>query len=72
MGGWFKQEIKTLEDLKGLKLPIPGVGGEIIKKMGVDAKLLSASDIFVALEQGELDAAEFVGPFDDELLGLNP
>ena len=71
MGGWFKQEIKTLEDLRGLKMRIPGVGGEIMKKIGVDAKLLSANDIFAALEQGDLDAAEFVGPFDDESLGLN-
>lgn len=71
MGGWYKQEINSIEDLKGLKMRIPGMGGKILQRLGAETKILPPGDIFRALETGELDAAEFVGPFDDESLGLN-
>lgn len=70
MGGWFKKEINSLEDLKGLRLRVPGVGGEVYSKLGVSIQVLGAGDIFPALEQGALDGTEFVGPYDDQQLGF--
>jgi TRAP-type mannitol/chloroaromatic compound transport system substrate-binding protein len=71
MGGWFKREIKSLQDLKGLKMRIPGLGGEVMGKLGVNVQVLPGGEIFLALDRGAIDAAEWVGPYDDEKLGLN-
>ncbi len=70
MGGWFRKEIKSIEDLKGLKMRIGGLGGNVMQKLGVVPQQLGAGDIYPALEKGTIDAAEFVGPADDEKLGL--
>ena len=70
MGGWFNKQIRTVADLAGLKMRIPGLGGQTWARMGVDVHLLAAEDIFAALYAGTVDAAEFVGPYDDEKLGL--
>ncbi|MFM2422199.1 MAG: hypothetical protein RL291_729 [Pseudomonadota bacterium] len=71
MGGWFRKEINTLEDLKGLKFRIGGMGGAVLARLGVVPTQIAAGDIFPALEKGTIDAAEFVGPYDDEKLGLS-
>ncbi len=71
MGGWFRKEISTLSDLKGLKMRIPGLGGQVMAKLGVTVQTLPGSEIFQALQTGAIDAAEWVGPYDDEKLGLN-
>ncbi|MDP3258872.1 TRAP transporter substrate-binding protein [Bosea sp. (in: a-proteobacteria)] len=70
MGGWFRKEIKTLEDLKGLKMRIAGMGGQIMAKLGVVPQQIAGGDIYPALERGTLDAVEFSGPYDDEKLGF--
>ncbi len=71
MGGWFRKEIKTVEDLKGLKFRIGGFAGQVLTPLGVVAQQLAGGDIYPALEKGTLDAAEWVGPYDDEKLGFN-
>ncbi|MGF1492405.1 MAG: TRAP transporter substrate-binding protein [Microcoleaceae cyanobacterium] len=71
MGGWFRKEVNTVADLKGLKMRIPGLGGEVLSRLGVNVQVLPGGEIFLALERGAIDAAEWVGPFDDEKLGLN-
>ncbi|MGB3300467.1 MAG: TRAP transporter substrate-binding protein [Phormidesmis sp.] len=71
MGGWFKNNIQTVSDLKGLKMRIPGLGGEVMAKLGVNVQVLPGGEIFLALDRGAIDAAEFVGPYDDEKLGLH-
>ena len=70
MGGWFRKPINGLADLKGLKMRIPGIGGEIMSRLGVVPQTLAGADIYPALERGALDASEWVGPYDDEKLGL--
>ena len=70
MGGWYRKEIKSLEDLKGLKLRIAGLGGAILQRLGVVPQQIAGGDIYAALERGTIDAAEFSGPFDDEKLGF--
>lgn len=70
MTGWFRKPIKSVDDFKGLKMRIPGLAGKVYKKLGVDVKLLPGGEIFPALERGVIDAAEFVGPFQDRRLGL--
>jgi TRAP-type mannitol/chloroaromatic compound transport system substrate-binding protein len=70
MGGWFRKEINSLEDLKGLKFRIAGMGGQIMSRLGVVPQVLAAGDIYPALERGTLDAVEFSGPYDDEKLGF--
>ena len=70
MGGWFKKEINTLADLKGLKMRIPGLGGEVMKKLGVNPVLLPAGEIFTSLERGTIDATEWVGPALDSMMGF--
>ena len=70
MTGWFKKEIKTVADLKGLKMRIPGLAGKVMANLGVDVKVLPGGEIFPALERGVIDAAEFVGPYQDKRLGL--
>lgn len=71
MGGWFRKEVNTLNDLKGLKMRIPGLGGQVMSKLGVTVQNLPGGEIFQALQTGGIDAAEWVGPSDDEKLGLN-
>ncbi|RCJ36989.1 ABC transporter substrate-binding protein [Nostoc minutum NIES-26] len=71
MGGWFKKEIKSLSDLKGLKMRIPGLGGEVMSRLGVNVQVLPGGEVYLALDRGAIDAAEWVGPYDDEKLGLH-
>ena len=71
MGGWFKKEINSLADLKGLKMRIPGLGGEVMKKLGVNPVLLPAGEIYTALERGTIDATEWVGPALDRMMGFD-
>jgi TRAP-type mannitol/chloroaromatic compound transport system substrate-binding protein len=71
MGGWFRKEISSLADLQGLKMRIPGLGGQVMSKLGVTVQSLPGGEIFQALQTGAIDAAEWVGPYDDEKLGLH-
>ncbi|HJV65520.1 MAG TPA: TRAP transporter substrate-binding protein DctP [Geomonas sp.] len=71
MGGWFRKEIRNLHDLKGLKMRIAGLGADVMAKLGVLPQQLPAGDILAALKSGIIDAAEWVGPYDDLQLGLN-
>ena len=71
MGGWYRKEIKTLEDLKGLKFRVGGFAGAVLSKLGVVPQQIPAGEIYAALEKGTIDAAEWVGPYDDEKLGLS-
>jgi len=71
MGGWFRKEIKTVDDLKGLKYRIAGLAGQIVAKLGVVPQQIAGGDIYPSLEKGTIDAAEWVGPYDDEKLGFN-
>lgn len=70
MGGWFRNEVKSLADLKGLKMRIPGLGGEIMARLGAVPQTIAGGDIYPALEKGTIDATEWVGPYDDEKLGF--
>jgi len=71
MGGWFKNPVKSAADLNGLKMRIPGLGGKIYATAGVKVVLLPGGEIFPALERGVIDAAEWVGPYQDRRLGLH-
>jgi TRAP-type mannitol/chloroaromatic compound transport system substrate-binding protein len=71
MGGWFRKEIATVDDLNGLKFRIGGFAGKVLSKLGVVPQQLAGGDIYPALEKGTIDAAEWVGPYDDEKLGFN-
>ena len=71
MGGWFKKEIKTLEDLKGLRMRIPGLAGKIMSKLGVAAANMSPGELYGALERGALDAVEWVSPSLDSKMGFH-
>jgi len=70
MGGWFRREIKTVGDLKGLKMRIGGWAGKTMVKLGVVPQQIAGGDIYPSLEKGTIDAAEWVGPYDDEKLGF--
>lgn len=70
MAGWFNKEINSLEDIKGLKMRIPGLGGEVLHRAGGKPELLAGGEVFNALETGRIDAAEFVGPYNDLAFGL--
>jgi TRAP-type mannitol/chloroaromatic compound transport system substrate-binding protein len=70
MGGWFRKEINTVADLQGLKMRIPGLGGQVMAKLGVNVQQLPGGEIFQALDAGTIDAAEWVGPYDDTKLGF--
>ena len=70
MGGWFRKEIKTVDDLKGLKFRIAGIAGQVLQKLGVVPQQIAGGEIYPALERGTIDAAEWVGPYDDEKLGF--
>src|SRR5215831_2122699 len=71
MGGWFRKEINTVEDIQGLKMRIGGWAGKTIQKLGGVPQQIAGGDIYPALEKGTIDAAEWVGPYDDEKLGFN-
>jgi TRAP-type mannitol/chloroaromatic compound transport system substrate-binding protein len=70
MGGWWRKEMKSLADIKGLKFRIPGIGGEIWARLGLVPQTIPGGDIYPALERGTIDGAEWVGPYDDEKLGF--
>src|SRR5205807_1842946 len=70
MGGWYRKPIKSLADLKGLKFRIGGTGGTVLARLGVVPQQIAGGDIYPALEKGTIDAAEWVGPYDDEKLGF--
>jgi TRAP-type mannitol/chloroaromatic compound transport system substrate-binding protein len=70
-GGWWRKEVNTVDDLKGIKFRIGGWGGAVLTKLGVVPQQLGAADIYPALEKGTIDAAEWIGPYDDEKLGFN-
>lgn len=70
MTGWFRNPLKSIDDLKGLKMRIPGLAGRVYAELGVAVRLLPGGEIFPALERGVIDAAEFVGPYQDRRLGL--
>ncbi|MDI7860464.1 TRAP transporter substrate-binding protein [Rhizobiaceae bacterium n13] len=71
MGGWFRKEINTVDDLKGVKMRIAGLAGKVIEKLGVVPQQIAGGDIYPALEKGTIDATEFVGPYDDQKLGFH-
>ncbi len=70
MGGWFRNEIRTQQDVQGLKFRISGLAGQVFQRMGAAPTLVAPADIYPALERGTIDATEFVGPHDDERLGF--
>jgi TRAP-type mannitol/chloroaromatic compound transport system substrate-binding protein len=70
MGGWFRKEIKSLADLKGLKFRVAGMAGLVFAKVGVVPQMIAGPDIYPSLEKGTIDGAEWVGPYDDEKLGF--
>ncbi|MFA6267435.1 MAG: TRAP transporter substrate-binding protein [Pseudolabrys sp.] len=70
MGGWYRKEINTVDDLKGLKMRIGGWAGKILQKLGAVPQQIAGGDIYPALEKGTIDAAEWIGPYDDEKLGF--
>jgi len=71
MGGWFNKEINTIDDLRGLKMRIPGLGGEVLRRAGGTPVTLPGSEIFTALQTGAIDATEWVGPYNDVSFGLH-
>jgi TRAP-type mannitol/chloroaromatic compound transport system substrate-binding protein len=71
MGGWFRKEIKSMDDMKGLKFRVGGFAGLILTRLGVVPQQIAGGDIYPALEKGTIDACEWVGPYDDEKLGFN-
>ncbi|MDT8371648.1 MAG: TRAP transporter substrate-binding protein DctP [Gammaproteobacteria bacterium] len=70
MGGWFNKEINSLQDIKGLKMRIPGIGGKVLAKAGGNPVLLAGSELYTALERNTIDATEWIGPYHDQRLGL--
>ncbi|UCC26234.1 MAG: TRAP transporter substrate-binding protein DctP [Gemmatimonadales bacterium] len=70
MGGWFREPVNSVQDLQGLRMRIPGLGGEIMARLGASVQVLGGPDIYPALERGAIDATEWVGPYDDEKLGF--
>jgi TRAP-type mannitol/chloroaromatic compound transport system substrate-binding protein len=71
MGGWWRKEINTVADMQGVKFRVGGFGGAVLSKLGVVPANIPGSDIYPALEKGTVDAAEWVGPYDDEKLGFD-
>ncbi|MEW6646649.1 MAG: TRAP transporter substrate-binding protein [Pseudomonadota bacterium] len=71
MGGWFNKEIRSLDDLKGLKMRIPGLGGEVLQRLGGTPVNLPGGEIYQALQSGNIDAVEWVGPYNDLAFGLH-
>ena len=71
MGGWFNKEINNIEDFKGLKMRMPGLGGKVIEKAGASPVLIAGSEIYTSLERGIIDATEWLGPFHDYKMGFH-
>jgi TRAP-type mannitol/chloroaromatic compound transport system substrate-binding protein len=71
MGGWYRKEIKSLADMKGMKMRIGGFGGKVLERIGGVPQNIPGGDIYPALEKGTIDSAEWVGPYDDQKLGFN-
>ncbi|HEY8606282.1 MAG TPA: TRAP transporter substrate-binding protein [Noviherbaspirillum sp.] len=71
MGGWFRKEVKTVQDLNGLKMRVGGFAGRVLQNLGLVPQQIAGGDIYPALEKGTIDAAEWIGPYDDEKLGFN-
>ena len=71
MGGWFNVEVDSRDDMNGLKMRIPGLGGSVMSEMGGNTQVLPSGEIYPSLERGAIDAAEWVGPYDDEKLGFH-
>ena len=71
MGGWFNKEIKTVDDLKGLKMRIPGLAGEVLRRAGGTPVTMPGAEIFTSLQTGAIDATEWVGPYNDTAFGLH-
>jgi len=71
MGGWYNKEIRTLADLKGLRIRIPGLGGEVFSRLGATPVTKAGAEIFLALSQGNIDATEWIGPWNDMAFGLH-
>jgi TRAP-type mannitol/chloroaromatic compound transport system substrate-binding protein len=70
MGGWFREPVRSLDDLKGLRIRMPGLGGEVMRQVGADVVNLPGGEIFPALQSGAIDAAEWVGPYNDLAFGF--
>jgi TRAP-type mannitol/chloroaromatic compound transport system substrate-binding protein len=70
MGGWFNKEINSVDDLTGLTFRIPGLGGQVMSRLGTTVQVIAGGEIFQALDTGAIDGAEWVGPYDDEKLGF--
>ena len=70
MGGWYRKEIKSVADLKGLKFRAGGFAGKVLERIGVVPQNIPGGEIYQALEKGTIDAAEWVGPYDDQKLGF--
>ena len=71
MGGWFNREINSVSDLAGLRMRIPGIAGQVMERLGVTVQMLPGGEIFQALASGAIDAAEWVGPYEDERMGFH-
>jgi TRAP-type mannitol/chloroaromatic compound transport system substrate-binding protein len=71
MLGWFNRELNSIDDIRGLKIRMPGLGGEVMQRAGATQVTMPASEIFTSLQTGAIDAAEWVGPYNDVALGLN-
>lgn len=71
MGGWFNKEIKSVADLKGLKMRIPGLGGEVLSRAGGTPVVIPGGEIFNALQLGQIDACEWIGPYNDKAFGFH-
>lgn len=71
MGGWFNKPLNSVSDLKGLKMRIPGLGGEVLRKLGVTVVTLPGGEIFQSLKSGAIDASEWVGPYNDLAFGFH-
>lgn len=71
MGGWFKKEVNSLKDIRGLKMRIPGIGGEVFSKLGGSAQTIPPQELFTAMQSGVIDAVEWVGPWNDLALGFH-
>jgi len=71
MGGWFNKEVNTIEDFKGLKIRMPGLGGEVLRRLGASVVSIPGGEIYTSLQQGVIDATEWVGPWNDMVFGFH-
>ena len=71
MGGWFNKEINSLEDLRGLKMRLPGIAGEVLQRAGGTAVSIAGGELYTSMQTGVIDATEWVGPYNDRSFGLN-